>query len=158
MSGAPDATVGSARNRGWPSSSAYVPAASLRSNADQTSFFWSMTVAYSDSRPALYVVSPWWKTLCCLAHGELAWLFHEPRTELEDCLNMLLSCAKKMMSDADSDLAPSLDPFRCLWSSGYLNTPLPISFLQGADDYFIRDLYLAGGAFKVETEDGHRSF
>ena len=29
--------------------------------------------------------------LCCLAHGKLAWLFHEPDTELDDCLNILLS-------------------------------------------------------------------
>ena len=66
----------------------------------QTSFFLSMTVAYSvaysDSQnPTLYVVSPWWNRLGSLAHGELAWLFHEPDTGLDDCLNMLLSCFKK---------------------------------------------------------------
>ena len=32
--------------------------------------------------------------LCCLAHGELAWLFHEPHTGL----NMLLSWFRKRMS------------------------------------------------------------
>ena len=36
--------------------------------------------------------------LCCLAHGELAWLFHEPHTGLDDCLNMLLSRFRKRMS------------------------------------------------------------
>ena len=30
------------------------------------------------------------QALCCLAHGELAWLLHEPHTGLDDCLNMLL--------------------------------------------------------------------
>ena len=37
--------------------------------------------------------------LSCLTHGELAWFFHEPHTGLEDCLNMLLSCLRKRMSD-----------------------------------------------------------
>ena len=36
--------------------------------------------------------------LYCLAHGELAWLFHEPHTGLDDCLNMLLACFRKRMS------------------------------------------------------------
>ena len=36
--------------------------------------------------------------MCCLAHGELAWLFYEPHSRLEDCLNMLLSCFIKRMS------------------------------------------------------------
>ena len=35
--------------------------------------------------------------LCCLAHRELARLFHEPHTGLEDCLNMVLPCFRKMM-------------------------------------------------------------
>ena len=35
-----------------------------------------------------------------MAHEELAWLFHEPHIELDDCLNMLLSCFRKMMSDS----------------------------------------------------------
>ena len=31
-----------------------------------------------------------------LAHGEVAWLLHEPHTGLlDDCLNMLLSCLEK---------------------------------------------------------------
>ena len=34
-----------------------------------------------------------------LAHRELAWLFHEPHTWLEDCLRMLLTCSRKRMSD-----------------------------------------------------------
>ena len=38
------------------------------------------------------------KALCCLAHRELARLFHEPHTGLEDRLNMLLSCFRKRMS------------------------------------------------------------
>ena len=33
-----------------------------------------------------------------MAHGELAWLFHEPHTGLEVGLNILLSCFRKMMS------------------------------------------------------------
>ena len=36
-----------------------------------------------------------------MAHGELAWLFHEPHTGLEDSLNMLLSCFRKRMSDRE---------------------------------------------------------
>ena len=32
------------------------------------------------------------KALCCLAHGELAWLFHEPHTGLDHCPRILLSC------------------------------------------------------------------
>ena len=36
--------------------------------------------------------------LCCLAHGELAWLFHEPHTGLDDCLRMLQTCFRKRMS------------------------------------------------------------
>ena len=31
-------------------------------------------------------------TLCCLAHGELAWLILEPHTGQGDCLKILLSC------------------------------------------------------------------
>ena len=34
----------------------------------------------------------------CLVHQELAWLFHEPHTGLDDCLNMLPSCFITMMS------------------------------------------------------------
>ena len=30
-------------------------------------------------------------TVCYLAHGKLAWIFHKPDTELDDCLNILLS-------------------------------------------------------------------
>ena len=33
-----------------------------------------------------------------MAHGELAWLFHEPHTGLDDCLRMLWSCFRKRMS------------------------------------------------------------
>ena len=36
--------------------------------------------------------------LCCLAHRELAWLFHEPHAGLDDCLRMLQACFRKMMS------------------------------------------------------------
>ena len=36
--------------------------------------------------------------MCCLALGELAWLFHEPHTRFEDFLNILLSCFRKRMS------------------------------------------------------------
>ena len=39
-----------------------------------------MPAATSDSHPTLFVA------LCCLAHTELAWLFQEPHTGLEDCL------------------------------------------------------------------------
>ena len=43
-------------------------------------------------------------TLCYFAHREqLAWLFYEPHTGLEDCLNMLLSCFRKMNSAAMSE-------------------------------------------------------
>ena len=59
-----------------------------------------MAVAFSDSHPNLYMVSPTGtgKALHCLAHEEQAWLFHEPHTGLEDCLNMLLPCFRKRMS------------------------------------------------------------
>ena len=30
--------------------------------------------------------------MSCLAHGELAWLFHEPHTGWDDCLRMLQAC------------------------------------------------------------------
>ena len=33
-----------------------------------------------------------------MAHGDLAWLFHESHTGLVDCLNMLLSCFRKRRS------------------------------------------------------------
>ena len=40
--------------------------------------------------------------LWCLAHRELAWLFHEPHTGKVNCLNMLLSCFRKRMSDLET--------------------------------------------------------
>ena len=36
--------------------------------------------------------------VCCLAHRELAWLFYEPHTGLDDFLRILLSCFRKGMS------------------------------------------------------------
>ena len=53
-----------------------------------------MTVAYLDSHPTLYMVSPSWN----MFGSVLAWHIHEPHTGLEDCLNMLLSCFRKKMS------------------------------------------------------------
>ena len=38
------------------------------------------------------------KAPCCLTHGELARVFHEPHTGLDDCLNMLLSCFRTRTS------------------------------------------------------------
>ena len=37
--------------------------------------------------------------MCRLAHRELACLFHEPDTGLGYCLNMILSCFRKRMSE-----------------------------------------------------------
>ena len=34
--------------------------------------------------------------LCCLSHGELVWLFHEPHTGLDVCLRVLLLCFRKI--------------------------------------------------------------
>ena len=34
-------------------------------------------------------------SLCCLSDVELAWLFHEPHTELEDCLNVHATALEK---------------------------------------------------------------
>ena len=45
-----------------------------------------------------------------LAHGELAWLFHEPHTRLDDCLIMMQACCRKRMSGA----GPSA-PKKGLW-------------------------------------------
>ena len=44
-----------------------------------------------------------WETLyvsssSCLAHRELAWIFHEPYTGLVDCLRILLPCFRKRRS------------------------------------------------------------
>ena len=44
----------------------------------------------------LHVGTGW--TLCCLAHGELAWPYHEPHTWLDDCLRMLLPCFRTRIS------------------------------------------------------------
>ena len=42
-------------------------------------------------------------TLCCLAHGELAWLFLEPDTRLFNCPRILLSCFRVRTSDQDGE-------------------------------------------------------
>ena len=44
-------------------------------------------------------------TLCCLAHGELAWLFLEPHTGLDHCPRILLSCYRARTS---ASAAPTL--------------------------------------------------
>ena len=36
--------------------------------------------------------------MCCLAHGELAWLFLEPDTGLDNCPRILLSCFRARIS------------------------------------------------------------
>ena len=36
--------------------------------------------------------------MCCLAHGELAWLFREPNTGLDGCPIILLSCFRASTS------------------------------------------------------------
>ena len=36
--------------------------------------------------------------LCSVAHGELAWLFLEPDTELDHCPRILLSCFRARIS------------------------------------------------------------
>ena len=41
------------------------------------------------------------QALCYLAYKELAWLFHEPHTGLDDCLRMLQACSRDRMSDRD---------------------------------------------------------
>ena len=38
-----------------------------------------------------------------MAHRELAWLFHEPHTGLDDCLRMLQACFRKRMSEPESE-------------------------------------------------------
>ena len=40
--------------------------------------------------------------MCCLAHGELARLFHEPHTGLDDCLRMQRACFRKRMSGQET--------------------------------------------------------
>ena len=40
-----------------------------------------------------------WVRLCCLAHGEMARLFHEPHTGLDNCLRMLQACVRTRMSE-----------------------------------------------------------
>ena len=63
-------------------------------------FFWSMTVAYPDSRPTLYVVSPWWISLGSVLFGPRRTGFVLPWTtyRVDGCLRKLLSCFIKRMS------------------------------------------------------------
>ena len=42
-----------------------------------------------------------WPCLALFGHGELAWLFHEPHTGLDDCLNMIQSWFRKRRSAAN---------------------------------------------------------
>ena len=55
--------------------------------------------------------------MCCLAHRELAWLFPEPHTGLEDYLIMLLSCFRKRMSGARLRSSTAAVPrcMDCFW-------------------------------------------
>ena len=48
--------------------------------------------------------------LCCFAHGELAWLFLDPDTWLDDCPKILLSCFRARTS-AVSQLSLPRGPF-----------------------------------------------
>ena len=45
--------------------------------------------------------------MCCMAHGELAWLFLELDTGLDHCPRIVLSCfrARTSSGDADTDFA-----------------------------------------------------
>ena len=45
-----------------------------------------------------------------MAHRELAWLFHEPHTGLDDCLRVLQACFRKRMSVSQLDFLPKLVP------------------------------------------------
>ena len=57
-----------------------------------------MTVAYSDSHQTLWFLhGGTGQALGCWVHRELAWLFHEPHSGLEDCLDMLLICFRNRM-------------------------------------------------------------
>ena len=72
--------------------------------------------------------------LCCLAHGELACLFHEPNTGLDDCLRMLQACFRKRMSDLELKLLRHILP---LFYPTLLHTLFSIStiFYQGPLSY-----------------------
>ena len=53
-------------------------------------------------------------TLCCLAHGELAWLFLEPDTGLDHCPRFQLSCFRARIYEGrrtQSNFSPLQLPF-----------------------------------------------
>ena len=77
------------------------------SDRDQTSFFSSMKVAYSDSYPTLYVVHCLVKEFLGLVYQWVKQqsltcsIMEKPLAGLDDCLNTLLACFRKRMSDRD---------------------------------------------------------
>ena len=64
----------------------------------QKSFFQSIAVEFSDSHPTLYVVPGRDKPVLCGPNSTCS-IMEKPHAGLDDCLNMLLSCFRKRMSD-----------------------------------------------------------
>ena len=91
--------------------------------------------------------------MCCLAHGELSWLFLEPDTGLDHCPRILLSCFRARTSASKMRVSLSLSHFP------YSLSPLSLfSFL-------LHSLFLSVFVFfqsrkcggnKGKTEDGRR--
>ena len=54
----------------------------------------SRILGHSSNQPCMLFI----RDLCCLAHGELAWLFLEPDTGLHHCPIILLSCFRARTS------------------------------------------------------------
>ena len=91
---------------GWQDISRCFPRVSSLNNtlltySHQTSFFWSVPAAFSDSHPTLYVVPQWWSRLGSALFGPRITGLALPWTTY-DCLRMLQACFRKRISDSHS--------------------------------------------------------
>ena len=84
--------------------------------------------------------------LCFFAHRELAWLFHEPDTVLDDCLRILLSSFRKWMSALATGRVHATFT-SMLWDSRYVSPKFQILYnLEMCRFWFLKNHYSGSSA------------
>ena len=82
--------------------------------------------------------------MCCLAHGELAWLFLEPDTGLDQCPRILLSCFRARTSASKMRVSLSL------------TFPIPSLLYLSSHFSFILYFSPSSSSFKAGNVEGIR--
>ena len=118
--------------------------------------FWNLhLMIWQNLQKGNYFSSPpLWNhcALSCLAHGELAWLFHEPHTGLEDCLRMLQSCFRKRRSACRCSSGCGRSARRRTWASWPRCSSWSCNPREPRGDYsWCPSVYLCRNSYKADS-------